>query len=123
MTFEGDRCSYGGPTSLRSGEPMAIELVNRAGVRVYFWMVGFEEGFDVVDSGMLAWPPGPLDPSPKGVETGRWVRVEPGSTDLLRWVPVRGDQQWVPYCNPEAGSADPGAGLMHVAPTVLTMQP
>ena len=24
---------------------------------------------------------------------------------------------------PEAGSADPGAGLMHVAPTVLTMQP
>jgi dienelactone hydrolase len=122
MSYENERCSYDGPTSLTSGEPIVIELNNPTAVPVLFWMVGFEAGFDVVDSGYLDMPPGPVDRSPEGVETGHYITVPAGSTGWLRWVLVRGHQQWVPYCLPEAGSADPGAGLMHAAPVVLTMQ-
>jgi pimeloyl-ACP methyl ester carboxylesterase len=123
LSYHDQQCSYDGPTSLRAGEPVAIELRNPNDVPVLFWMVGFEPGFDVIDSGFLDIPPGPVDDPPEGVETGRDVRVEAGATGLLRWVFVRGEQQWVPTCYPEAGTTDPDAGLMHSAPAVMAMQP
>jgi dienelactone hydrolase len=123
LSYEDGRCSYDGPTSLAAGEPVAIEMRNRSAVSVLFWMVGFEEGFDVVDAGYLDWQPKPLDAQPAGVETGRWLRVGADTIGMLTWVLVRGHQQWVPYCFPEPGTADPEAGLMHVAPSVLTMLP
>jgi len=120
MSYEAQRCSYEGPTSLQSGEPVAIQLENPTDVPVLYWMVGFETGFDVVQSGYFDLPPGTLDAEPEGIQTGHWIRVGPSSVGLLRWVMVRGDQEWVPHCLPEAGTTDPGAGLMHATPVVLT---
>jgi acetyl esterase/lipase len=123
LTYQDQQCSYDGPTSMPAGVPVAIELRNPTDVTVLFWMVGFEPGFDVIDSGFLDIPPGPLDDPPEGVETGREIGVGAGRAGLLRWVFVRGDQQWVPICYPDAGTTDPDAGLMHSAPVVMTMQP
>jgi acetyl esterase/lipase len=123
MSYQDQQCFYEGPTSVRAGEPVAIELWNPTDVTVLFWMVGFEPGFDVIDSGFLDIPPGPVDDPPEGVATGRQIGVDAGGTGLLRWVFVRGEQQWVPTCYPDAGTTDPDAGLMHSAPVVMAMQP
>jgi acetyl esterase/lipase len=123
LTYQDQQCSYDGPTSPRAGEPVAIELRNPTEVTVLYWMVGFEPGFDVIDSGFLDIPPGPVDDPPEGVETGRYIGVEAGGAGLLRWVFVRGEQQWVPTCYPGADTTDPDAGLMHSAPVVMAMQP
>jgi hypothetical protein len=123
LSYEGQQCSYDGPTTLPAGEPVTIELRNLADAPVLFWMVGFEEGFDVAGSGFFDRPSASLDDVPEGVETGHETRVDAGATGLLRWVFVRGDQEWVPHCYPAADSSDPGAGLMHAAPVVMTMDP
>jgi hypothetical protein len=103
MSYQDQQCSYDGPTSPGAGEPVAIELRNPTDVTVLYWMVGFEPGFDVIDSGFLDIPPGPVDDPPEGVETGRYIGVEAGGAGLLRWVFVRGEQQWVPTCYPGCG--------------------
>jgi dienelactone hydrolase len=123
LTYETEQCSYDGPTALGAGEPLAIELRNRADVPVLFWMVGFDQGVEVLDSDLFERLPLPLDDTPEYVKTGRWVEVPAGTTGLLRWVLVRGNLEWTPFCYPEAASSDPGAGLMHAEAVVLTMEP
>ena len=116
LSFEGeDRCTYSGPSTWPLEETLVVRLENREGVDMCFGLVSVRPGSGPSPAELLQGGGELGVDDPDWVDFGGFVKVEPRSTSVLRFVLAEGDQRFVFYCHPDPEADHPWANWMFPA--------